>query len=69
MLEERDRPVKTIDEMVFEIRSWDYDRELSETELAERLFDLAHGVFRGVVAGQDPNLRRNFVREVRYLGT
>lgn len=64
----RDRPTKILDEMVFEIRSWDFDRDLTETELAERLFDLANGIVCGVLASEDPNLRRDMVRKVRYLG-
>ena len=39
--QERDRPVKLLDEIEFEIRMWDSDRELTQAQLAERLFDIA----------------------------
>ncbi len=41
--ESRDRPVRVIEEMAYEIRLWDSDRGVSAEKLAENLFDLATG--------------------------
>ena len=39
---ERDGPdPRVIDEIEFEIRLWDSDRELTQAQFAERLFDIA----------------------------
>ena len=48
---EDERPARIIEEMVFEIRNWDMARELSDTQLAERLFDLVRGEGGTVAAG------------------
>ena len=53
----RDRPDSIVlDEMEFEIRSWDFGRELTQTQLAERLFYLARCGVGVVVFCDDPNL-------------
>lgn len=47
---ERDGPVRIIEDMAYEIRSWDYDRGVSAEQLAMNLFDIATGVIGDVVS-------------------
>ena len=53
----RDRPVRVIDEIAYEIRLWDTDRRVSAEKLAENIFDLATGRVPMIVSGQDPDAR------------
>jgi len=48
----QDRPARTIEEMEYEIRNWDMGRELSDTQLAERLFDLVARESRALATGE-----------------
>ena len=52
-----DRPAHIIEELLYEIQRWDVGRDLTDTQLAERLFDTVAGVFGSVGSNECPDAR------------
>lgn len=62
-----DRPAleqKLLEEIAYEIRCWDTDRDLSHAQLALRIFELVRGNEARIAANDCPDLWRQIATEI-----